>query len=396
MPKPTEKTFSFFEAARSGNTDLIGSLLEQGTDVNARDEDGKTALSHAAFHGKLEAVILLLEHSALVDLPDRFGATPLFWAVCAAHTHVVKLLTDHGADINARDHQGRSPFLRAASGVSRIAHVDILQHFLQSGPDMDQADHHGVTALMNAAGGGSSEIARLLIKAGANVHLKSRHGDTALIRACQAFQKDRPEMVQWLIDHGADIHVRDQCNASLLHLAAKNGHTGTARVLLNAGLDINENSGIILRSACDQGDMDTVRLLVERGADVNLADDDGKTALMIAVSRRHNEVAFLLILHGADVNAVTKERSWGMDRTVLMFALGTEDPFIYERSRPPRIHLDLIKHLLEKGADPNYKSKAGITPLKLARQTKNSKLIGLLKKFGAVEEHLLTLGRHLR
>ena len=77
---------------------------------------------------------------------------------------------------------------------------------------------------------------------------------------------------------------------------------------------------------------------------------------MAAVSRRYNEMAIALIEAGADVNAVTSEKSWGGDRTVLMFALGTEDSIHYERSRPPKIDINLIRLLLEKGADAAYRN----------------------------------------
>lgn len=152
------------QAARQGQRDTIESLLSQGAAINERDKDGKTALTHAAFNGRIETVKLLLKNDAAINLKDHYGGTPLFWAVCGAYFDIVKLLTDHGADISAQDNQGRSPFMRAASGVSRPAHIDIMKLFLDLGTDdVNQADNHGVTALMTAAGGGYVEITKMLM-----------------------------------------------------------------------------------------------------------------------------------------------------------------------------------------------------------------------------------------
>jgi len=374
------------EAARDGNNKIVKKLLEQGAPVNAKDKDGKTALNQAAFLGRLETVKLLLDSNAIVDRKDNYGGTPLFWAVCGANFEIVKLLFDHGAKINAKPMGGQSPFIRASSGVSRPAHIDIMKLFLKNGADINEIGNNGVTALMNAAAGGYIEITKMLLEHGADVSIRSRQGETAITRACSAYKKDRPEIVKSLIDHGADIHVTDKRNhnASLLYLAAQNGHTGIVSLLLDKGMDINEKSGIVLGTACEHRHLATTRLLIKRGADVNLADSEGMTALMRAVSQRDNEMAYALIEAGADANAVTNEKSWGGDRNVLMFALGTEDFFRYERSRPPKVDLQLIERLLEKGADANYTNKAGMTPLSLARN-KKIRVIGLLKKYGAKE-----------
>lgn len=385
-PQNADLNARFIEAARGSKTDSVKTLIDKGASINAKDKEGKTALTHAAFNGRLETVKLLLAHNAAVNRPDNYGGTPLFWAVCGAHLEIVKLLLAHGAAMNTKTNDGHTPFLRAASGISKPAHIDIMKLFLESGADINQTDNNGVTALMNAASGGYTEITRLLLDHGADVSIRSRQGETAITRACRAFKKDRPEIVKMLIDHGADIYVTDNWNhhASLLYLAAQNGHTGIVSLLLDKGMDINEKNGAVIRTACDHDRLKTVQLLIDRGADVNLADPDGRTALMAAVSQRFNEMAYLLIDAGADANAVTSQKSWGGDRNVLMFALGIEDSYWYERSTPPKIDTGLIERLLEKGADANYKNKAGITPLHLARQ-KKLRIIGLLKKYGAKE-----------
>lgn len=102
------------------------------------------------------------------------------------------------------------------------------------------------------------------------------------------------------------------------------------------------------------------------------------------MARRYNRMALELLRAGADVNGVTREGSWGGDRSVLMFALGVDDSILYERSTPPKIDLKLLEELIKAGGDVTYVNKHGASPLSLARRKKNTRIIGLLKRHGAV------------
>lgn len=145
---------SFFEAALNGQFVEIKKLLENGTDVNLKDQEGRTALMYAAFNGHTVIMEKLLEKGASVNLRDAYGRTALMLASSGPFPAAVKLLLDHRAD-----------------------------------PDMADGEEH-FTALMYAAAEGQLEIVQLLLKNKANPTLKDVDGDNALTFAEKNGHKD--------------------------------------------------------------------------------------------------------------------------------------------------------------------------------------------------------------
>lgn len=280
-PMKQENVDSMINAARQGHNDKVTSLLDFGVDINSTDAGNKTPLLHAACKGRSSTVAMLLDSGADVDRRDNYGGTPLFWAVCTAQFAVVKLLVEHGAEMSSGEAGGQSPFLRAASGLSKPAHADILAYFIRMGADVNEADHNGLTGLMFAAMGGYEELMRILLAGGVDVHRRSALGETALVMACRSGQDGQAGVVRLLVDHGAELSVRDQHKQPLHYLAAESGDPMVVTFLLDQGLDPNEDGGRVLRAACRHGGLEVVRVLLGKGADVNLADAEGITPLMI-------------------------------------------------------------------------------------------------------------------
>ena len=108
--------------ARVGNTDEVLMLLKMGADVNARDEDGKTALHNASQSGYTEIVRLLLDNGADVNAKDNYGRTALHNASESGYTEIVRLLLNNGADINAKDKWGQT----ALSVTGRVETGELL------------------------------------------------------------------------------------------------------------------------------------------------------------------------------------------------------------------------------------------------------------------------------
>ncbi|KAK1428266.1 hypothetical protein QVD17_17096 [Tagetes erecta] len=89
-------------AARKGDVDVMRKCLAEGARVNAKDQNGWTALHRAAFKGHVEGVKVLLDHGGLVDLVDGSGYTALHRAVEAGHVKVAMMLIAHGAKANMK------------------------------------------------------------------------------------------------------------------------------------------------------------------------------------------------------------------------------------------------------------------------------------------------------
>jgi hypothetical protein len=107
--KVMEKGFmeqGLMTAALLGHTEIVQLFLEKGADVNAKDNDGWTALMIAAEKGHSEIVQLLLEKGADVNAKDNDGVTALMFAAANGHTEIVQLLLEKGADVNAETNDG--------------------------------------------------------------------------------------------------------------------------------------------------------------------------------------------------------------------------------------------------------------------------------------------------
>jgi ankyrin repeat protein len=117
-------------AARAGNAELVKLLLAHGADVNARDQSGWTPLMRAAMKGHVDVVRVLLEHGAAVnDQEKEEGWTALHWAAARGHGQVVALLLSHGADYKLRTEDGMTPLMLAM----KESHDKIVQALQQAG-----------------------------------------------------------------------------------------------------------------------------------------------------------------------------------------------------------------------------------------------------------------------
>jgi len=144
------------------------------------------------------------------------------------------------------------------------------------------------------------------------------------------------EVVQYLVEHGADVNASEDDGATAVYIASQNGHLEVVRYLVEHGADVNasEDDGITtLLIASQEGHLEVVQYLVEHGADVNASADNGCTPVMIASLKGHLEAVQYLVEHGAEVNA-SMDNGW----TPVMKA-----------SR--NAHLDIVRYLVEHGAD---------------------------------------------
>ncbi|XP_037037865.1 putative ankyrin repeat protein RF_0381 [Bradysia coprophila] len=125
----------FSRAALDETPDRVKDLLEKGANINARDEDGDTALMNASNNGRYETVKFLIENGADVNATDTNGKTPLMFASAFDNSRIIKLLVDNGANINATDNSGWSALIYAAfDGRERS-----VRALLRKGADADYA-----------------------------------------------------------------------------------------------------------------------------------------------------------------------------------------------------------------------------------------------------------------
>jgi uncharacterized protein len=295
------------EAVKAGNRKAVRALLKQpaaAADVNLREADGTTALHWAVRANDLETAQLLLTSGARANVANRYGVTPLWLAAANGSAVLVEALLNAGADANTSMPQGETVLMAAA----RAGNPGAVQALLARGADVNaKEDGLGETALMWAAAENRAEAARLLIAHGAPVNGRSKE---------LTYEKDRfgLEGVLTILPRG---------NWTPLMYAAR------------------------------QGAVDAARVLAEAGADLNLQDFEGTTALLRAIVNWHYDVAGVLVEKGANPNIADTSGMAALYAVVDMNTLGE----IY--GRPARHFsdkldaLDLVKMLLAHGAKPN-------------------------------------------
>jgi ankyrin repeat protein len=166
--KSTENPVSdLVRASKLGLINDVKGFLDQGTDVNAINQDGYTALFTAVFWGQRAVVEMLLDRGARIDIkgPSPPGWTPLMCAISLRRlndTGLAEELLRRGADVNARGDDGEAVLtLATKKGQGRI-----VEKLLRGGADLNVKDTSGRTALVIAEASGLKEIAALLKRFG--------------------------------------------------------------------------------------------------------------------------------------------------------------------------------------------------------------------------------------
>jgi ankyrin repeat protein len=321
---------------------------------------------------------------AIVNAVDPDGTTALHWAVHHDDVALAERLVRAGANVNAKNDYGATPMSEAAV-AGNIAMLELL---LKAGADVESPNADGQTALMVVARSGRIDAARLLLKYKANANASEKwRGQTALMWAAA---QQQPEMVKVLVAAGADVNARATVN-------------NWARQVTAEPRAIYRPSGGLtpLLYAAREGCVDCARALIDGGADVNLADPDLISPLLMAVMNMQYDTAAHLIRRGANPNAWDL---WG--RAPLYMAVDVNT--IPRGGRPDIPSIDattsqeVIALLLEAGANPNARLRlpppfrnvgndrgldgmltTGTTPLLRAAKALDAPAIELLLKHGA-------------
>lgn len=382
-------------AAHNGHKAAVALLVEYGANIKNKDKDGSTPLHDAAAEGYPEIVELLLKkQSDIINLRDGDFFTPLHRAARGNHASVIRALIDLNVDTSARDNLGRTA-LHYAAGEN---HPDAVKELAKNGALINEQDaRFGRTALAYAAYYGNTEIATDLLRLGANIRIRDSEGKTPLMLAVEnnridildlliskADQLTEPngdgelpihraaascnlQILEKILFKGAFVDSRTRAQSwTPLHYASYFGCTDTILPLLKAGADPNAQSRNVretpLHRAVMRNRTSVLKILLDNHADPLLKDQDGETALFWATNKDYQESVEIFIAHDPSLCNVTRN-----------------DGRIPLHEAAVRGYDNLITALMKCSKQIDLKDKNGKTPVDLAREANQVKILPLLR-----------------
>ncbi|XP_055275332.1 E3 ubiquitin-protein ligase MIB2 isoform X3 [Moschus berezovskii] len=269
-----------------GNVARALDLLRRHPEQVDTKNQGRTALQMAAYLGQVELVRLLLQAQAGVDLPDEEGNTALHYAALGNQPEAARVLLSSGCGANALN-STRSSALHVA--VQR-GFLEVVKVLCERGCDVNLPDAHADTPLHCAisAGTGASGIVEVLTEVpGIDVTATNSQGFTLLHHASL---KGHTLAVRRILARARQlVDAKKEDGFTALHLAAFNNHGEVAQVLIREGhCDVNARNRKLqspLHLAVQQAHVGLVPLLVDAGCSVNAEDEEGDTALHVALQR---------------------------------------------------------------------------------------------------------------
>jgi uncharacterized protein len=377
-PDPSVNTAALIQAASKNDLAAVDSLLKAGVNPNGANDYGATALYAGAASTDPAVVAKLLAAGADPNARLAAGETPTMEAALRGNLATVKVLLAAGADPNVQEKSGGQTALMWAISQRHSAVVDEL---VKAKADVNLASKSGSTPLMFAAQG-DLKSAKILLAAGALPNIQHPdHGQTALIVASTMQNTD---IVEALLENGADPNIRDGNTFTALHAAVRDSEYGvdnanraaaakTVKVLLAHGADPN--------ARIDQK-RQTVRAL-------NELSYQGATPLLLAAEVNSLDAIKELVKGGADPKIATEQ---GTTALTVASGAGTD----VQRARSPEeraLAVETAKFLLDQGVDINAPGQFGWTALHSASYQGLNDVIALLVSRGAKIDAFDKLGQ---
>lgn len=442
-------------AAGYGDDKIVRKLLEHKANVNSSGNPIGSALSSACYWGHEEVVRTLcnnganvcqqfdqyrfsnaleatcfLGHEAIfrflielfvensLHLGEGLFDKCLIFACQGGHVEIVRLLLEHKVDVNAPELRLGSPLLTA----SEFGHEEVVRLLLHHGADVQQAwqsvnRHSGVRALHLACNKGYEGIINLLLHRGADINAQGGDLGTALMFACY---RGYERLVELLLLRGADINQVGQAYGTALILACVKRQESVVKILLAHGADLNQaevssrsfyNASVsrtpllhIIAAATPFGHeyelsgneaawLRILKILIAAGADLNKADDQGRTPLHYAAVSRSSELTKILVEAGALLDGIDEDGQTSLIAAAEIKATGRVEILLNAGAKTgiqdcdgrTALHhaasngwLEICTMLVEAGSNVDVVDKHGLTPLQLADREDQTEVVPFL------------------
>lgn len=387
-------------ACMSGSLDAVSELLENDDEgyIDFLDEQGNTPLNLAVAYNNKETVKFLIDKKANINLKDPYDYNAFHIACEEGHLEIVKeLLSVFKDPLNQKTPEGDTPLLIACANDRE----ELVEFLIDCGGNIDATDYNGFNTFHFACQNGWISIVEKILnnkKKYLNIDLKTLQGDTPLILACQQGEK---EIVELLLEHGADITTRNADDNSLLMIACRRSDQEMIKLLLDrkANFELKDKTGCtLLHWACRLGNEEIFELLIQLKANMDVIDLNGLTALHwaccggnVKIVKRLLEKEPLKILNARTKDATTPFMLACLHNRQpvieLLLSLGADKDLVNLKGYKAFHHaceggnLELVEMFLKENPNEiHVKTQTGLTPLMIACKTGNPKMVDWLLK----------------
>lgn len=404
MPTPSNLQYQiqqFYQAIHQGNEEWLLQLLSTNIDINFSNALSTPSPLFAAIVARRINIVELLVAAGANTIDPRSKFNALHESIRANSQELVEFfIHTSGVDVNARNDLNETSLNIALSNRQYA----IAEQLIDAGAVVDMAHSSGKNILHRAAMNGDITLAQFLLDNGANINSKDEHQNTALTIALESNQLSMAEL---LYKRQAHIDLSGEKVADIFYAAVRQGETPLLKLLLEFGVSPNvtrvdkpaaafvaitadrpeilalmlqhglnpkveNDKGISLLANAARFCTPCINVLLDYDASIEFGGQGGQkpggfmqaSPLLWAVSSRKYDAVEILIKAGANVSAVSSENT-----TALSSAAAGD--------------AELVKLLLQAGADPNQRSRSQWPALIMASSSGNSSIIDLLIQSGA-------------
>ena len=345
--------------------DIINSLTQSKEQASIRNN----LLLRAVRKNMLTEVKALLKIGANINCVNENQETPLYIASENGFIEIVDYLLSHknsqgnyDAKVNAKNKKGLTPLMIA----SAKGHTETVRTLISKGADIKLTTKEAFNPLIIAVWKNQSDTALYLINhIYLNLNAKTKYGDTALMlcsmRSPHYYDSEisigeftignRNKILKALLDKQANINAQNDDGKTALLIALEQRQDDIARELIrNSDLDIRTQDNNGNTALHKAKNISLVQSLILKGAQVNVANKNGTTPLMYAAANSNFNIVQKLVSSHANINAKDKD-----NENALVYALKGD------------CNLDIIDFLIKKGIDTRVKDKRGNSLTTLAQ-----------------------------
>jgi len=292
-------------SAQWGQDEVVTTLIEQGTDINRQDAEGKTVLHHAIENGHSGIINMLLGCPGInLTCRDKFGLSPFACAMTFKNNSAARVILElEPGAAEQPDSRGKN-FLHTAILKGDLESLLFLIS-ISVNVHSKTTDANKLAPLLLAVQGGNAMMVRNLILAGANLQERTLTGQTGLHLAAD---RDLPEITSVLLDNKIDFSAVDDDGNNSLHVAVREGHINTVRTLLSESridadlLNLKGRSPFhVLATFTDVNTTQIFETFLEFMPEYNVdkTDSEGNTPLLSAYIKGNGDLCRALVTHGA-------------------------------------------------------------------------------------------------